>query len=200
MARLVYIKEIKSSKLLCLGINEAGECKRYTVTHRDYAELGSPLRESELSDSQTSAIRYSDTYVKAKKKALSYLSFADNSEKNLKIKLLRYGIPAEIAEEVSREMVSLGYIDESRQLERLVAYEANSALRGPNKIIPKLVSRGYSASEIRRVMRELSESGEIDFSRSARELIKKKLPDDATADERRTLLMKNGYKVSMDNL
>lgn len=198
MARLVYIKENTSSKLLLLGILEAGERVRYTVTARDFAALGSPVRNTELDESVLSAIKYSDEYVRAKRRALRLLALGDNSEKNLTLKLLRGGIRPEIAADVAREMVSLGYIDESRQLERLVAYEANAALRGPNKIIPKLVSRGYSAGEVRRVILELSESGEIDFSRSARELIKKKLPDDATREQRRALLYKNGYKISLD--
>ena len=198
MARLVYIKENTSSKLLLLGILEAGERVRYTVTARDFAALGSPLRNTELDEPMLSAIKYSDEYVRAKRRALRLLALGDNSEKNLTLKLLRGGIRQEIAADVAREMVSLGYIDESRQLERLVAYEANAALRGPNKIIPKLVSRGYSAGEVRRVILELSESGEIDFSRSARELIKKKLPDDATREQRRALLYKNGYKISLD--
>ena len=200
MATIVYIKDIESSHLLCLGIDEAGECRRYTVTPRAYAELGSPPRGALIDDAQLLDIKYSDEYVRAKKKALALLALADNNEKTLLRKLRAYGIGYEIASDVVREMVGLGYIDECRQLERLILHEANISYRGPSKIMAKLTSRGYSPTDVRRVMGELSESGELDFARSARALIEKKLPLGASAEERRALLMKNGYKINTESL
>jgi SOS response regulatory protein OraA/RecX len=92
-------------------------------------------------------------------------------------------------------MIERGYVDERRQLERIILDEANRKLRGPLKIIPYLVSKGYSSSEIREVISELVESGEIDFKSNARELLMKKMPDGADEDEVRKILYKNGFKI-----
>ena len=43
-------------------------------------------------------------------------------------------------------------------------------------------------------MEALVAEGEINFKSNAMRLIEKKLPADATRDEKKTLLYKNGYK------
>jgi SOS response regulatory protein OraA/RecX len=129
----------------------------------------------------------------ARKKALNILSYADNNKKNLLTKLLRAGFSYDVSSRVCEEMVELGYIDERRQLERLVSVEANQRLRGPYRIIPTLVAKGYSKDMICDVVRELTSSGEVDFEKNARSLIEKKLPS-GSIEERRKLLYKNGFK------
>ena len=195
MATLKYIREAKDSHLLLLGVAEEGESARYTVNSSDFAEIGSPSVGDELDLDQLSVIKSADQICRAKKKALSLLAYADNNERTLKIKLCRAGFSNEIAADVCSEMVSLGYINEKRQLERLVLNEANVKLRGPGRIIPALVSKGYSSADVREIMLNLVESGEIDFSKNARTLLSKKLTDENDSDEKKKLLFKNGYKI-----
>ena len=195
MAAVSYIKALKDSKLLLLGIIEEGESRRYTVSGEVYTSVGSPTARSELSERELSVIRYADELYRAEKKALSLLSFADSSARTLKMKLQRAGFGREIAEEITEKMLSLGYINESRQLERLVLTEANERLRGPLKLIPHLVSKGYPAADVRRAVAALVDEGEVDFAQNSKRLIEKKLPDGATDEERKKLLYRNGYKV-----
>ena len=195
MATLRSVREIKDSHLLLLGIAEEGESANYTVNIACFEAIGSPSVGDELDGGQLSAIRYTDELIRAKKKALSILAFADNNKKNLTAKLYRAGFKREIIDEVCSQMVELGYIDELRQLERVILVEANSKLRGPRKIIPALAVKGFATSDISSVMHRLVDSGEIDFSKNARQLIKKKLPDVSDVEEKRKLLYKNGYKV-----
>lgn len=194
MATLKYIREVKNSRLLSLVVVEGEESARYTVGESVYSEIGCPSSGDLLTSDDMSAIKYADELIKAEKKALSLLSYADNNRRTLKQKLLRAGFGYEICDTVCEKMLSLGYIDENRQLERLILVEANTKLRGPERIIPALVAKGYSMSDIRAVMRELVKSGEIDFNKNAKALISKKLSD-ADIEEKRKFLYKNGYKI-----
>nr|MBE6544977.1 hypothetical protein [Oscillospiraceae bacterium] len=194
MAVLKFVRESKDSSLLSLGIIEGEESARYTVNAAVYAEIGAPEAGELLSEEQMSLIKHADEMHRAMKKALSLLSFADNNERTLRQKLIRAGFNKDISEWVCREMVRLGYVNEKRQLERLILNEANIKLRGPGRIIPTLSAKGYSSSDIREVMHRLAESGELDFKKNARLLIDKKLPG-ADAEEKRKLLYKNGYKI-----
>ena len=196
MARLSYIKEIKNSNLLRLGIIEEEETLAYTVAHRVYSELGSPVRGAVLSDEALEKIKESDSYLFAKKKALSILAYADNNELTLRRKLIAKGVKADVAGEVVREMVSLGYINEDDQLRRLLISEANVKLYGALKIIPRLAAKGFSSAVVRKTLSLLVEEGEIDFSKNAKALVAKKLPADASRDEKRKILFKYGYKIS----
>ena len=194
MATVSYIKIKKEGHLLQLGITEGEETSAYTVREQIYAEIGSPLRHEELEG--WAYDREEDTYIRAKRKALSLLSYADNSERTLIAKLRRAGFSRDISEDVSHEMVGLGYINEDSQLGRLITVEVNERLHGPMKLLPRLCAKGYSAEDIKRVIRRLSESGDIDFSRSAQTLINRKLQDKDDEEARRYLLHKYGYKIS----
>lgn len=194
MATLRYIREAKDSSLLSLGIVEGEESARYTVSSVLYSEIGSPVIGELLTDVQMSAIVYADKLYRAEKKALSILSYADNNSHTLKQKLFHAGFDSEITSQICDKMVSLGYINEIRQLERLVFTEANTKLRGPGRIIPALVSKGYSITDIKTVMHSLVDHGEIDFKKNAKLLLEKKLPD-ADVEEKKKFLYKNGYKI-----
>ncbi len=195
MATLKYIREIKDTGLLLLGIIGEGESANYTVKASLYAEIGSPLVGDTIDASSLSAIKYADELYKARKKALNILSYADNNQKNLKAKLVRAGFGYEISHRVCEEMVSRGYINENDQLERLILVEANQKLRGHLRIIPYLVTKGFSSSDVRRVLDRLIDEGEVDFARNAECLVEKKLPPDFEEEDRKKLLYKNGYKI-----
>lgn len=195
MATLKYIREAKDSHLLLLGIVEEGESANYTVNAVTFRDIGSPTVGDELDSSQMSAILYIDQLLHCKKKALNILAYADNNRRSLSMKLTRAGFSREIVSIVCDEMVERGYINEQRQLERIVLDEANRKLRGPLRIIPALVSKGYSSVQIKKVISELVELGEIDFRKNARLLLEKKLLDPTDEDEAKKILYKNGYKI-----
>ncbi len=195
MAKISYIRTSKDGTLLLLGTVGEGESARYTISDAVYSSIGRPAPHTLLGERELSVIKYADELYRAEKKALSLLSYADNNERTLRAKLIRAGFYREIADEICEKMVSLGYINESRQLERLILNEANYKLRGPLKIMPYLAAKGYATADIRRVMQDLSERGELDFQKNAERLIEKKLPDDATDEEKKNLLFRNGYKI-----
>ena len=195
MATLKYIREVKDSRLLLLGIAEEGESARYTINQNTYLEIGSPSIGDELDTEAMSCIEYTDRLIRAKKKALNILAYADNNKKSLSMKLYRAGFDRETVESVCDEMVERGYINESRQLERLILNEANVKLRGPGRIVAALMAKGFSSSQIRETISELVASGEVDFSRNARLLLDKKLGDEVDEDEAKKILYKNGYKI-----
>ena len=195
MATLKYIRAIKDSRLLLLGVSEEGESARYTVNQATYEEIGTPSVGDELDGEMMWTIEHTDRLIRAEKKALSILAYADNNKKSLAMKLYRAGFDRETVDTVCEKMVNLGYINESRQLERLVLSEANVKLRGPLKILPALVSKGYKSSDVKEAINALTESGEIDFSRNARLLLEKKLGDEITEDEAKKILYKNGFKI-----
>ena len=160
-----------------------------------YAEIGSPAKGEELSPVALELIKGYDEEYRAKKKALSLLSYSDKNEVSLRRRLASAGFSREVSDRVAAEMVNLGYIDEKRQLERIILNEANLKLRGPMKIIPALTSKGYSSEEVKTVMRELLESGEIDFKANAKRLLEKRLPGCDDLEEKKNFLYRNGYKI-----
>lgn len=195
MASLIFVRDAKETNLLLLGISEEGESARYTVNLSTFLDIGAPAAGDALDDGQLSAIKYTDELLRAKKKALNILAFADNNRRTLTAKLCRSGFSRDIAEAVVCEMVERGYINERDQLERLILNEANTKLRGPGRIIPALVTKGFSSSDVREALSALTDSGEIDFSRNARLLLEKKLSDDGDEEEAKIILFKNGFKV-----
>ena len=195
MPTVIYIKAVKDTNLLLLGISEGEETKRYTVSEPLYASIGSPRRNDTVSYEALAEVYRFDEYYRAKRKALSLLSYSDKNERELARKLSLSGFSREVSREVSREMVSLGYVDESRQLERIILAEANVKLYGYAKIRTRLLARGYSAADVKRVTGELVGRGEISFNKNAHLLVEKRLPEGATLEEKKKLLYKNGYKV-----
>jgi len=195
MATLKYVREIKDTSLLLLGIVGEGESADYTVSSTLYSEIGSPVVGDDINSASLSAIKYADELYRAKKKALNILAYADNNQKNLKAKLLRAGFKREISDRVCEEMVSYGYVNEKNQLERLILVEANTKLRGPLRIVPALVSKGYSSADVKAVLSRLVDEGEIDFKENAKYLAEKKLPADAGKEDIKKLLYKNGFSI-----
>lgn len=195
MPILEYLRISKDKKLLLLGISEEGERSRYTVGEAFYHSIGSPGARSVLNEETLAAIMAEDERIRAAKKALSILAYADNNERTLTDKLRRAGFSREVAADTARQMVGLGYIDEERQLRRMLLREANINLLGFSRILPKLVAKGYAAAEVRRITSELVAEGEISFKDNAKRLIEKKLPEGATSEEKKSLLYKNGYKI-----
>ncbi len=193
--KVIYVRPGRSRGYLAVGISDGAEKRSFTVSELDYKEAGSP-RQGDVADADMlAALAHSDEVYRAHLYALRILSYADNNERTLVRKLVSRGICAPLAQEVAHEMVSRGYINEQSQLERLVLTEANRNLTGQRKIKAKLSAKGFKGSDIEDVIERLCESGEIDFDRSAKLLIEKKLTRGATDEEIKQLLYKNGYHI-----
>lgn len=192
MAVLEYIKELKEKNLLLLGISEEGESARYTVNRTLYGELGAPERGSEIASGAMEEIILFDELYRAKKKALSILAFADNNKKELRMKLLRAGFSKDAVDQCVADMTELGYINEQRQVMRLALREAEK-LRGPRRITAALSAKGYSSADIHRAIRELCDSGEVDFEAMKSRLVEARLGDSADEEEIKKLLYKAGF-------
>ena len=194
MAKIIYIKESKTKGYLVIGVKDGEEKTPLTVSAAAYAEVGSPSLGEELSTDTYEALARENQRFLALRKALYLLSFSDNSERNLRYKLMRAGYPGDVVDFAVSEVLRLGYINEARQLERLILTEANSKLYGPMKIVSRLVGKGYSTSAIREAMESLRDSGEVDFDTNRMRLLKK-LPDGYTDEDMYKLLYKYGYKT-----
>ena len=178
---------------ICITVSIYGENRRYIVRISVYEEIGMPHKGDVIDEDALYALTLGDEYYRAKRAALSILSYGDNNEKTLHTKLRTRGISDEVATDVVHEMVSLGYIDEHRQLERLITEEANRKLHGPRKIVPRLLSKGYRSSDIRSVLYSLCDSGEIDLAENKERMLDKHLGDSRDTEEVKKLLYKYGY-------
>lgn len=191
---VVYVKKAREKGRITLGVNVDGEDKSYTVSESFYFSLGSPQRRDTLSGEDIERIREEDETYRALKCALSILSYADNSQRNLYVKLVKRGFSSSRARFATEECVRLGYIREREQLLRRVEKEANISLCGPKRILDKLLSHGYSSGEIKEVMAELSATGAIDFEENFKTLCRKKLsPEEMNSENIRALRYKYGF-------
>ena len=175
-----------------LTVLRGEEKTKYTVNEGTYRKIGAPLSGETIDGDSLDTLSKADGERRALIKALSILAYADNSERRLFSKLISHGFSREISEATVAECVRLGYINEEGQLNRYILKYCEELL-GPKKILAKLASRGYSPSQISRAIKALEVRGEIDFTQSRRALLEKKLPPDASYEERRKLLFKYGY-------
>ncbi len=189
---VVFVRPAKEKGAFVLGLSDPEE--RYTVGHALYHALGEVRGGDALSAESVEMIRREDECRRARKAALSLLSFADNSRRRLYEKLRRKGISAEIAERTVADMVSEGLLLESRQLEGAVRTLANRRLFGPYRILSDLCAKGYKSEDVRAAIHEAQQKGDIDFNENAKHLFEKKSVDSSDVDEKRKLLFTYGYK------
>ena len=191
---VVYVKDAERGYLR-IGISDDEKKLSFILSEREYRESGEVRPRDEISSEELEFFSRCNMRYKARRKALNILSYGDNSERMLKQKLYTAGISRDIIDEVTEEMLSLGYINSERQISRLVINAVTLHSYGPGKIIPKLVSKGYDRSEVQRVISELVSRGDVDFSAARAKLLSTKLSEDADEEEKKKLLYKYGYKV-----
>ncbi|MBO5879422.1 MAG: RecX family transcriptional regulator [Clostridia bacterium] len=191
--KVIYIRDSKSRGYLRIGVATGEEKTEYTLSEKEYRGELSLLVGDEVSEEQLLLLSEYDMKYRARLAALRILSYGDNNEKNICQKLTKKGIRAEIARETAREMVGLGYINERRQLERLVEKEVARELRGPRAVYMRLMKKGYSKKDIYEVISDLISHGIIDFEKSKQNLIEKKLPAGSGEEDIKKLLYKFGY-------
>ena len=190
---MLFVKPVPNKKRIQIGILDESEEATYTLSESTYLELGCPVAGLEISDRTLGTVRFEDECYRALRRAMGYLSTSDKSRFELKMKLLRAGISAEAADIALDRLLELGYLDESRQLERAVEREANYKLRGRYYIVRKLSSKGYSHSAISRAIERLTDSGEVDFKANFEILAEKK--GISSDEERYALEYKFGYRI-----
>lgn len=165
---------------------------KLTVFRDIYDSVGAPTPSDFPDEEVCRQLIFGDECYRAVKKALSLLSFSDNSKCALRRKLCTAGFSKDASSYAVDYAVSLGYINELTALSRLVTREA-SALNGPRKICAKLLAKGYNATEVRKVISELTESGDIDFSGNFSRLKDKYLGEEFTEEDVKRLKFKFGY-------
>ena len=146
MPRIDYVRSSEDGKTVKIAVITDEDRVVYTVGGTLYSRLGGFRRGEEIDEGVLEEIQAEHEYRAAKRKALNILAYADNNERTLTMKLIRGGTQRECAKEVAREMVSLGYINEDRQITSLVMkYQAS--LVGRRKIVARLIGKGYRKSE-----------------------------------------------------
>ena len=193
MAKITYVKTGTARARILLGIECDGENSSYSVTEATYISLGSPVKYCEINDRDLDDVIFEDECYRAMKKAVNILAVADKSSYLLMGKLLAAGFSKSAANEAIDECKRRGYIDEMRQLERLVDKEANTSLRGRYYIRRKLVSKGYSSRDIDNTISKLIDGGVLDFKANFEILAEKKGAH--SEEERMTLMYKYGYRA-----
>ena len=68
---------------ICITVSIDGENRRYTVRTSVYEEIGMPHKGVSIDEDAFYAITLGDEYYRAKRAALSILSYGDNNEKTL---------------------------------------------------------------------------------------------------------------------
>lgn len=171
-----------------------GDVRRaYSLPAEAYERLGAPAAGEPVDDETLSALAEAEGQMKATEKAVSLLSYGDNSCRGLYRKLRSRGYDSETAEAAVARMLQKGYIREEEQARRLAIACATRKLWGRRRIVAHLCEKGYDTALTRRVIEEAEADGEINFAETAKDLIEKKLGEDAPAEERRKLLYRYGY-------
>ena len=182
--------------LVTVELALGNEKKKYTVSEGTYREIGCPLSGDILDEDELELLEHEFQRREAMKKALRILAYADNNKKNLYRKLVKAGYSTDNATYTVNECVRLGYVDEERQLERLITLACNRDLNGPSKIYARLLAKGYRAADITEAIARLTRLGEINFTESKKILLSRK--DPATREEKQKILYKYGYKNEND--
>lgn len=193
MAKILFIKPDEAHKRVRLGIeNDDGESAVLKVRQSIYTSLGAPTRGCEITGSTLTALLRDDELLRAYHKAVTSLADSDKSRYEMRKKLIMLGFSKEIVDVVLDKCEEYGYLDEVRQLQRLVEREANRKLRGRYYIKHKLIGKGYRTADIDRVTNQLVEDGEIDFKANFKLLLQKKCVSDE--GQIKALKYKYGYE------
>ncbi len=141
------------------------------------------------------ALKYESDYIRAKSRALWYLSRSDHSEKALKDKLIAAGFMEDACEEACRRMVELDLINDQRYARRLAEYLSVSG-SSKREIAFKLSGKGISSETIKEILSE----DESDESEKVLRLIetkyKNKLSSEKDIEKVFAALIRKGFSYS----
>ena len=182
-------KEKKHLKLSLIG-EEKGKIE-YVISEGTYRGIGCPLSGEMLPQELLDKIAKEDEELRAYRKAVNILSYADNSRTRLTLKLKRAGFSSAAVESTVASLIRAGFLDDARQVKLRALGLWRDRHYGPYRIIKKLTSEGYSASAAKAAISELRASAEIDFEYSRNAIIEKYQPQNY--EEKQKLLYKYGY-------
>lgn len=171
-----------------------GEEETYTVSAADHFLIG--LRKGECDGEDYLSVKVAADRYSAVRAALRSIAAGQCSAKRLYVKLLQKKIRAADAQYAVRFVRGKGYIDERAQIESYLHEMIGRKHMGRNKVVPALLSKGYTASDIRRVLEE--NYSESDFAEAKKAFLLAKFgktapATPAEADEMKKALYKNGY-------
>ena len=175
MPKIMFIKPDTKHKRVQLGVAcDDGNVSVLNIKENTYTSVGAPNRGDEIPDAVLSDLLFENEIYTAFRKTLSYIADHDRSRYELKMKLFQAGFSKEAVDIALDKCEEYGYLDESRQLERLVEREANRKLRGRQYIKRVLAAKGYRISQVERAINKLVENGEIDFDENFALLVEKR--------------------------
>ena len=190
MAKILFVKTNPNHKRIQIGVEDDDNAVSVlTVKESTYTSLNSPGRGDVISECELCDLRFDDEIYRASKKAISLIADVDRSRYELRMKLFSAGFSSEAVDVALTKCEEYGYLDEERQLERLVEREANRQLRGRYYIKRKLASKGYRTSLIDRVIDKLVDEGQIDFDSNLERLAEKR----GVTDETKFMALKYRY-------
>ncbi len=163
------------------------------VLDSDLSETKKLSPGTDISDPE--ALRYESDYIRAKSRALWYLSRSDHSEKALKDKLVTAGFDQRAVEAACLRMIELDLINDERYARRMVEYLSASG-SSKREIAYKLSVKGISSD----IVREILSENEDDESSKVLKLIetkyKNKLSSEKDIEKVFAALMRKGFSYS----
>lgn len=167
--------------------------RTYAVSAQDYEAVGAPAVGDAIDEETLTVLAEAEGRRKACARAVSILSYGACSANSLYQKLRAKGYDRESAEAAVAQMLARGYINEQEQAERLAVLAVRQKCWGRRRVLSHLTSKGYGAALARRAVEHAEEEGDIDFAEAAHRLLEKRLPPNATPDQKRALLYKYGF-------
>ena len=147
-----------------------GEKEKLTVSVSDYAAYD--LQKGEIDETLFLALRRAASVYEAKRAALRILAAGQCSRKKLFEKLIRRGFVADAARAAADFAADGGYIDENWQIESYLRELVEKRCIGRRKVVPMLLSKGYSGENIRAVLE--GKYTDADFARVKKAFLVKK--------------------------
>lgn len=191
----VEIKDNGKSCHLVAGRQTRDGYKKHTYIFpaSEYVRLGSPPPGAILMSEDIKIITLGADRGETMAHAMRILAYSDNNRAALTRKLLEHGHYKENVEYVVERMVTLGYINERRQLDNLTVAYANKKLWGRRNIAKQLLAKGYNSRDIHDAIDAAVESGDIDFDKIKRRLLRETVGSDADERDVRAILYKYGH-------
>lgn len=165
------------------GGGEHAEIRKLTLASKMLFEIGNIGMGSlpyALTPEQFDTLEYDAKLWEAVKKGLDILSYGDNTQSALCVKLRQRGFGKFISEDAVEYIAKLGYINEVQILERVVDQLASVKLYGPSRIKNEIYKKGISREVVAAHFENCLEK--IDFEENLLRLVRRKCDLDEISD------------------
>lgn len=183
----------ENGRLSLLVADGEGSAYPYALGAEDYRTLGEPSVGDILSEEDCAQLLALAREGEAVERAVKILSFGDHSARALCRKLRERGFDRQTAEAAVAHMIARGYIREEEQAYRMATALANRKCWGRRRILAYLAGKGYEVATVRAAIAAAEAEGDIDFDALRARLLSEKCTEDATEEECRALLYKQGF-------